>query len=164
MLNFYLSEFGIHVDAFPTEFTKYEERAISKWTTLKHLVYKDVLKYMIPFILESERESFCKFINSEFSTFCCSHKCDYNYISCKNKTLALLVLHAQVPETCKRYCCFRFHLSPLMSSSKRKVCVLSNGCGEYFSKSACDTTEMMFNKWLFGKQKRRCTISMPKKR
>jgi len=95
MLGLYLDEIGIYTylisDALPKEFIEYEKMALRKWAMLRHFVYKDVVKHLIPFILDAERESFYNFINVRFSEFFISCRCDWFDI--QEKTLTLLVIH-----------------------------------------------------------------------
>ena len=101
MMSFlYLSELGIDCKSLPLDFVKLDETFYLKWRTLDHFVYKDILKYVFPFIVNVERKSFHSLISNMFRSFCKARNCDYDYFCTRAKAVMLVTIHSQLPKAC----------------------------------------------------------------
>jgi len=145
MIRFYLAKLGIHDGVLPSVFTKYDEALFFKWIMLKQFVYKDVLEYMVPFIMNAEQESFHKMIDDEFSSFCSSKNCNQKSRNTKERALFLITINdtTQIPYVCINRCCFSF------STKQIEFFIRNYGCCEHISANII--TKIKFDKWLSDK-------------
>jgi len=148
MLSLFLEELGIYTKRIPGELEKLNDELFFKWKLLKMLLVRDVLGYMMPFVVNAGRCSFYELVDNAFSGFFNGTLQDDAGMegTLRHKIRAFIIMRSKTPSLCSNKCCFSF-IPTIITFDKVLLFVIENECNEPFKAKNYCTDKKIFDEW-----------------
>jgi len=152
MIALFLKELCIKYPSgrLPSEFIILDEELYAKWKLLRELIIKDVFEYMVPFVVESGRNTFYECVNNTFSAFS-NHTLmnERGYrIDINHKITALVKMHSIAPNLCSDCCCFCFPRTAYCLRNRiPALYIRKHNCNKAFTFGFLKHETGTFDKW-----------------
>jgi len=150
MFTLFLKELGLPTKNIPPEFVQLNEYLFCKWKLLKVLMIRDILEYMMSFIVRLGRDSYYELVDDIFSSFSSRTQIYGNnhVITIEHKVAALIDMCLYVPYFCSDKCCFRFYETKhCLRKGVTGIYINKNGCRMPYSFDSCHEETDIFDKW-----------------